>query len=414
MLEALEQRLGVEGPEPRRGELERERQPVETPADLGDDRFVRGRELERRGARHEERHGGVELERRESVVPLRGDPQRRPARGHDSQLGAGLDQASHLRRSGGDDLLEIVEEQERRPVPEQRLDSVGERTSLRLLHVERLRERGDEACLVGHVRHGHERDAVHEFRSEQPPELGEHARLADPARAGDRDDAVIAGEVGEERQIGRSTDERGRGYRQLGRQERESLSLALERLRIGHHETLGGDGVELERPADVLEPELSERDDRDIATIPELCVRVVREHHRSGRGERLDPRGDVDGIAGEPLGLDDHLAHVDPDPGRDILGGELLLDGHPRPRSGERAREHAHAPVAEPLDDRAAELRMMPFERGEVALALVDAELLVRLQQRRVPDHVGEHHGDEPAVELSVHAATLLRLGSIL
>ena len=38
MLEPLEQRLRSQEPEPRSGELERERQPVETPADLGDDR----------------------------------------------------------------------------------------------------------------------------------------------------------------------------------------------------------------------------------------------------------------------------------------------------------------------------------------------------------------------------------------
>ena len=52
---------------------------------------------------------------------------------------------------------------------------------------------------------------------------------------------------------------------------------------------------------------------------------------------------------------------------------------------------------------------MVALERGEVALPLVDAELLVRLEQRGVPDHVGEHHRDEPPLERFAHGATLSR-----
>jgi hypothetical protein len=32
---------------------------------------------------------------------------------------------------------------------------------------------------------------------------------------------------------------------------------------------------------------------------------------------------------------------------------------------------------------------------------------LVGLYQRRVPDHVGEHHGDEPAIQLQGHRRIL-------
>ena len=137
-----------------------------------------------------------------------------------------------------------------------------------------------------------------------------------------------------------------------------------------------------------------------------MRVRVVGEQHSSRHGEGLDPRRDVDGVAGETLGLDDHLSHVDPDPNANVLPSELLLDGDRGARRGERAREHAHAPVAEPLDDRPAERVVVALERSEVPLPLGDAELLVRLQQGRIADHVGEGHRDEPPLESCAHAAT--------
>ena len=37
------------------------------------------------------------------------------------------------------------------------------------------------------------------------------------------------------------------------------------------------------------------------------------------------------------------------------------------------------------------------------------ADVLVRLDQRRVADHVGEHHRDEPAIEPLTHRTTLLQ-----
>jgi hypothetical protein len=107
--------------------------------------------------------------------------------------------------------------------------------------------------------------------------------------------------------------------------------------------------------------------------------------------------------------LDDHLADVYPDTGRNIPRGELVLDGDRRLRRGERAREHAHAPVAKPLDDRPSELVVVALERGDVPLALGDAELLVRLEQSGVADHVGEHHRNEATVERFGHGATLPR-----
>ena len=53
------------------------------------------------------------------------------------------------------------------------------------------------------------------------------------------------------------------------------------------------DGVELKRPTDVLQPESPERDDGDVAPVPDLVVRGVGQHHAPGHGERFDPGGDV-------------------------------------------------------------------------------------------------------------------------
>ena len=118
-----------------------------------------------------------------------------------------------------------------------------------------------------------------------------------------------------------------------------------------------------------------------------------------GHCEGLDPGGDVHRVAREPLRLDDHLAHVDADANRNLLRAELPLDRNCGVHRGERAREHAHAAVPEPLDDRPAEGIVVALERTHVPVALVDSQALVGLQKRRVPDHVGEHHRDEPTVE---------------
>jgi predicted amidohydrolase YtcJ len=39
--------------------------------------------------------------------------------------------------------------------------------------------------------------------------------------------------------------------------------------------------------------------------------------------------------------------------------------------------------------------------------SLVESQALVRLHQRRIPDHVGEHHRDEPTIEHLTHGCSL-------
>ncbi len=279
--------------------------------------------------------------------------------------------AGHV-RSGRHDLLEVVQEQERLLVADQCGDAVAERPPLGLLHVQRVRESGEELRGVGDVGQRDERDTVQELGREQPAELDDDARLSDTAGARDRDDPMFAGQLDERRQVGGSADQRRGRLGQVARQAGEPLALALERRRIRHHDAVGRYRVELERAPDVLEPEPTQADDADVAPVLDLVVRGVGQHHPAGHREGLDPGGDVHRVAGEPLGLDDHLAHVDADANRNVLRCELPLDLDCGEHRGERAREHAHAAVPEPLDDRPAEGVVVALERTHVPVALVE------------------------------------------
>ena len=155
-------------------------------------------------------------------------------------------------------MLEIVQEEERLLVANQRSDAFVQRALLGLLHVERVCERRDELRRVGDVRERDERDTVQELGGEHPSELDHGPRLPDAAGACDRDHAMLARELGERSQIGAAAEQRRDGLGQVARQAREPLALALQRARIGHDEAVGRDGVELERPSDVLEPEAAE------------------------------------------------------------------------------------------------------------------------------------------------------------
>jgi hypothetical protein len=144
-----------------------------------------------------------------------------------------------------------------------------------------------------------------------------------------------------------------------------------------------------------------------LIALLDRVVRGVGQHYAARYGEGLDPGGDIHRVAGEPLGIDDHLAHVDADANRNVLRCELPLDLDCGEHRTKRAREHAHAAVPKPLDDRPAEGVVVGLERTHVPVALVESQALVRLDQRRVPDHVGEHHRDEPTIEPLTHGSSL-------
>ena len=186
--------------------------------------------------------------------------------------------------------------------------------------------RGEELRGVGDVGEPDESDAVQELGREHAAELDEEPRLSDSAGAGDGDDAVFAGKLDERSHLVGSTDQRRGWVGQVARQAGESLAFAFERLRIGHHDSVGRDRVELEGAPDVLEPESPQPDDSDVAPVLDLVVRGVGQHHSAGYREGLDPGGDVHRFAREPLGFDDHLAYVNTDANQHVLCRELPLD----------------------------------------------------------------------------------------
>ena len=206
VVEPLEQRLRGQEPQPGGGELERERQAVQAPADRRD-----GRRRSRASARtslwstsRARRTGDADTHERLGRVRRGGSSSGASGYSRSAAILSGvllvvtirssgqrLDQTGHL-GSGRHDLLEVVQEQERLPVADQCDDAVAERPSLGLLHVQRVRESGEELRGLGDVGQRDERDTVQELGREQPAELDDDPRLPDAAGARDRDDPMFA------------------------------------------------------------------------------------------------------------------------------------------------------------------------------------------------------------------------------
>ena len=174
VVETLEQRFRREEPESGSCELQRERQAVQPLTDGLHGFGVVVRQLEGASAQpralDEQRNGRREPERRERILAFCGDPKRRPARGDEPQRGAALDQARHL-RSGGHDLLEVVQEQERLLVADQLREALAERALFGLLDVQCVGNGGDQQCGIDHVGQRDECDAVQKLGREHPAEL---------------------------------------------------------------------------------------------------------------------------------------------------------------------------------------------------------------------------------------------------
>ena len=111
--EALEDLVGRERLDARGGELERERQVVETAADLRDRLVALEVGLDRLRARQEEADTLVGRERRHLVHLLRVHAQRLPARHEQIEVRTRGEQPGNVSRSV-DDLLEVVEDDQQR------------------------------------------------------------------------------------------------------------------------------------------------------------------------------------------------------------------------------------------------------------------------------------------------------------
>ena len=163
LAEPLGRALGPEHAHSRRGELDREREPVERAADPGDRVGVRIGQLEvgQLGLRPLDvepdcvavRLGGgldAELgngEGRYAVLPLGHDPERRPAGGEDLERGHRLEQAGDVRERLRQ-VLEVVEDEQRRALGEGGLQCL-ELPARHVAEVESRRDRGEDERRVG-------------------------------------------------------------------------------------------------------------------------------------------------------------------------------------------------------------------------------------------------------------------------
>jgi hypothetical protein len=217
--------------DPRRGELDAQGQAVEVFADLPD----RGRGGSRIPARahrpralDEESHGRAvtrrrpsrdglatsTLERAQRVLVLAVHPQRRPRR-HDDPQSTGRAQQDRDERRGVDDLLEVVEHEQRVELGEVSTDALGDRSLRALVDAERSGDRG-----------GHVRRIVDRIERDQPGSIGcplgkaageldGQARLADPAGSHDREQPPRGEQPACGLEVGLAAQEGGQAGRQV-------------------------------------------------------------------------------------------------------------------------------------------------------------------------------------------------------
>src|SRR6185503_8649483 len=176
--------------------------------------------------------------------------------------------------------------------------------------------------------------------------------LSDTARARHRDHAVLLEQADQRGEVGIPPEEWRTRIGKVARQARESLALAQQEVGGRDGQPTSGDREDLERATDVLELELPQVHKRELRLVPDLIVNGIGYKDSPGDPERLDARSDVDRVADETGGFDDHIADVDADPHGDVRRlAELLLDLDGTPDGIERIREDGQCSIAVVLDD---------------------------------------------------------------
>jgi hypothetical protein len=160
--------------------------------------------------------------------------------------------------------------------------------------------------------------------------------------------------------------------------------------------------------ADILDLLFARVDELDAEVLVHLLPHGRRDANASGCGERLQPRGNVDAVAGDVVTLDDDVAEVDPNAEFDpLVGGDeqvarshLALHLHGAAQRGRRARKFDQHAVAGRTHDAAAVL-------GDLRIDQLRADLpqpgmragLVALHEPRIADDVGDDDRGELAVD---------------
>nr|WP_238439381.1 hypothetical protein [Microbacterium sp. JZ31] len=254
LLEPLRDADRGEQPHLRGGELDRERQPLESSADVGDRGRVLGRELEvgLHGLRPVDEEGagggaahpldagvgdGVRhAERLHLEDALPSDPQHRAARDEQRHRRRDVEQP-HEQRCRLHDLLEVVENEQHAPARERSRDALLERRLAGVADAEHVCDRRQQQSRLEHPLERKEVPSVREQIRGLPRDLDREPALADAARADQAHELRAALE--ERPHIG-------------------DLVVAADRARRGHGNARLGGRRDLLRPALALQPRLVE------------------------------------------------------------------------------------------------------------------------------------------------------------
>ena len=300
-LQAREQLGGSEDRGPGGRELDGEGKASDPLAHGGDRRRVirARRPPRRRRARPlgEQRRRGVRLERVERHDRLAPHVQRRLAGDQDAQLRAALEQPGD-RRASGQDLLEVVEDEQRGPAAEPRLDLRGELAGV-VAEVERPCDRRQHARRIRDRREGDQERAAGQVVEQPPRDRQREARLAHAARADERHEArPVRKQRVQAVQVDVAPDERREFLGQVRRPRRGRA----QRREVRRTATVVDDVEQPLRAREVLQPVLPEVLDLRVVA-QQRAGRSGDEHLPAGRGG-ADARGAVD--------LDRHVAELVP------------------------------------------------------------------------------------------------------
>ena len=241
---------------PRRNELDRERQPIQPPADLCHERSRRQLSAGRASPAEEQlfRVSGGQRRYLELVLPVQVEPS--ATRREHTQTRRAFQQLAHNRR-GIQQLLEVVEEQQELAVPQLVVQAL-------LRQPERLCDRGADECRIDERRQPDEPDAVGEGIGELMCRAKGNACLAGTTGAGQRHEPSVASQQGrDEVHFAPASDDRCRGCGQMPTLP-NGLRLDVERGVVAQDRAL-------KRPQlrSRLEPELVER-------VPDLGIGLER------------------------------------------------------------------------------------------------------------------------------------------
>ena len=262
----LEQLLGREDRNARGRKLERERKVVEPVAEL--DRRSRLAELraERAGARREKRRPVTVVERRHAPGVLALQLQPLPAR-HEQLRPARLPEPRDVGRNLRQQVLGVVEQQQRALRGERVGERLLERDSRTFAHVERLRDRVERERRIAKRRERDPPDAVGQVLGQLGRGLERQTRLPGAAGPGERQqpDALVAQQADDLLQLARAAEERRRRHGQV------RLPQALQR-----REALLAELEHALRRRQVLQPVLAEVAD---VLVPDEVTRRLRQQH---------------------------------------------------------------------------------------------------------------------------------------